>query len=181
MTLSENTLNYWFVAHTKPHKERQVVDAILAKNHRVFLPLYATQPVNPRAARYRPYFPGYVFLQPQTVEELSPMRWIHGIQKFIQFDGVFATVPDDFIRELREHLANLQQLPPALRGKPTFEKGQAVRILSGPFAEYRGIFDSYLSGEERVRVLLEMLYQFSKNMPVALTLELDASQLILDQ
>ncbi|HUN21944.1 MAG TPA: transcription termination/antitermination NusG family protein [Anaerolineales bacterium] len=181
MTSSVLPLNYWFVAHTKPHKERQVVDAILAKEHRVFLPLYAAKPVNPRAARFRPYFPGYVFIQPRTTEELAPMRWIQGINKFIQFDGVFATVPDSFIQELREHLVNLQQLPPALRGKPAFEKGQAVRILSGPFAEYRGVFDSYLSGEERVRVLLEMLYQFSKNMPVALTLELDASQLVLDQ
>ena len=38
-----------------------------------------------------------------------------------------------------------------------FSPGDRVIIRDGMFEGYRGLFDVYLSGSERVRVLLEML------------------------
>jgi transcription antitermination factor NusG len=52
-----------------------------------------------------------------------------------------------------------------------FKSGQWVVINDGPFANYRAMFDCRLSGEDRVRVLLELL-QGQK-----MRLELSARQL----
>jgi transcription antitermination factor NusG len=45
----------WYVLHTKPHKERQVASLLRSRSLEVFLPLLRVNPVNPRAARERPY------------------------------------------------------------------------------------------------------------------------------
>ena len=37
------------------------------------------------------------------------------------------------------------------------KRGDVVKIQSGPFAGYDAIFDARLSGQERVRVLLQLL------------------------
>jgi len=63
--------------------------------------------------------------------------------------------------------------------------GAPVKITSGPFAGYEGIFDSRLSGSERVRVLLTLLekqhsgYRRPANsQPRAVPLELNANSIV---
>jgi len=52
------------------------------------------------------------------------------------------------------------------------KSGDKVRISSGPFAGYEAIFDARVSGDERVRVLLEFL-----NNRRRLPIELSAGQI----
>jgi transcriptional antiterminator RfaH len=42
-----------------------------------------------------------------------------------------------------------------------FKPGDRVRVLSGPFRDYEGVFDMRLRGTDRVRILLEMVGQRS--------------------
>jgi transcription antitermination factor NusG len=70
-------------------------------------------------------------------------------------------VPESLIFTLRQRLddlaaALLQTIAPRLR------KGDAVAIQDGAFMGYEAIFDLYLAGTDRVRVLL----QFLENRPI---------------
>jgi transcription antitermination factor NusG len=49
------------------------------------------------------------------------------------------------------------------------QPGQAVRIPEGPFAGYQAVFDCYLAGHQRVRVLLKLLHR--QQMPLELPAE----------
>jgi len=52
------------------------------------------------------------------------------------------------------------------------QPGDEVFIEDGPFSGFRAIFDAQISGQERVRVLLQMLSQ-QRELPV----ELNVSQI----
>ncbi len=67
----------WYTLHVKPHKERFVFERLqslehipvpgnvpnVAKQIEVFFPAVRVKPVNPRSAKVRPYFPGYIFVR----------------------------------------------------------------------------------------------------------------------
>ena len=49
------------------------------------------------------------------------------------------------------------------------QPGDKVFIEDGPFSGYRAIFDAQVSGQERVRVLLQMLSQ-QRELPIELSI-----------
>ena len=151
-------MEQWHVLHAKPHKERQVADYLRAKHLMVYLPFVPVNPVNPRAAHLRPFFPGYLFVQVDlAVYGLSVLQWTPGLNRVLQFDGQPASVPDHFMAELKRRVERIQAAG-GLR-LSELKPGARVRITSGPFAGYEALFDARLKASDRVRVLLEMLAQ----------------------
>ena len=59
-------------------------------------------PKNPRAAKQRAYFPGYLFVR-ADLAELGPntLNWIPGTHGLVTFGGEPAIVPQHLITELR--------------------------------------------------------------------------------
>ena len=53
----------WYVIHSKPRKENQVYSQLQARAIETFYPTIRVKPVNPRSAKIRPYFPGYLFVR----------------------------------------------------------------------------------------------------------------------
>jgi hypothetical protein len=51
----------WYVIRAKPHRERVVLAQLNRQGLEVFFPAVKVHPINPRAARERAYFPGYLF------------------------------------------------------------------------------------------------------------------------
>ena len=71
------------------------------------------------------------------------------------FGGEPAYVPENLINALHKRIEEIAQA-----GGELFDglkSGDLVRISNGPFSGYEAIFDARVSGEERVRVLLEFL------------------------
>jgi transcriptional antiterminator RfaH len=59
-------------------------------------------------------------------------------------------VPEDLVVAIQQRGNDgVVELPEA-----AFVAGQDVRIVDGPFAGFQGIFDRYLSGTQRVAILL---------------------------
>ena len=146
----------WYVLHTKPHKERQVAEhlrGLQGRNVEVYMPIVPAPRVNPRAARERPYFPCYLFARADLDEiGMSALQWTPGLRRLVEFGGQPAIVPDSFVFKIKRRVNYICQ-----EGGLIFDglvQGALVKITSGPFAGYEGIFDSRLSGSERVRVLL---------------------------
>ena len=71
----------------------------------------------------------------------------------MRFGEQAAVVPVWVIDEL---IARCAQGPVDLL-KPAVSKGTPVKMLRGPFRELQAVFDGYLSGAERVAVLLSIM------------------------
>jgi len=146
----------WYTLFSKPRKEAQIESYLKSKGVVTFYPTLKIDPVNPRAARTRGFFPRYLFIQVDLEEVgISGLEWIPGAVGLVQFGGVPAPVPDQFIEELQWRLVQIERVGGLhLDG---LKRGDKVKITSGPFAGYEAVFDAHLSAEQRVQVLLHWL------------------------
>lgn len=146
----------WYALHVKPHKERSVYQILLAQDTEVFFPSLLVKPVNPRSAKERAYFPGYLFVRADLTKEGSDAyRWLPGAHGLVKSGGETAVVQASLIDDIKVHLQAIQ----AAGGLNLAEiqAGDRVHITEGPFAGYEAIFDAYLPGNQRVQVLLAFL------------------------
>ncbi|HAJ05547.1 MAG TPA: hypothetical protein DCL76_03210 [Chloroflexi bacterium] len=147
---------HWYALQTKPHKERQVASLLVSRKLEIFLPLLVVNPVNPRSAREKPYFPSYLFVHVDLdVVGLSTLRWTPGLLRMVEFGGELGTVPSSLISAIQDRLVTIREA-----GGLSLEKlssGDRIRVVSGSFEGYEGMFDVRLTGAERVRVLLELI------------------------
>jgi len=148
----------WYALRVKPHKE-QVVHQYLQKwDVETYFPLVRVKPKNPRAAKQKPYFPGYLFVH-VDLESVgaNTINWMPGTIGLVSFDNTPATVPENLITELRKRLAQIEAEGGLVLAE--LQPGDWVRIVEGPFAGYEAIFDMRLPGRDRVQVLLSFLSQ----------------------
>jgi transcriptional antiterminator RfaH len=152
-TLAKN--ERWFVAHTLPKSEWKAELHLGAQGFRTFQPQihktirHARQLKTVRA----PLCPRYLFV----ILDLERDRWLAvrstvGVSSlFSSRDGRPVPVPIGIVESLIERSADsLTRLDNDL------VKGQQVRVLTGPFADFIGTLDR-LNADGRVRLLLEMM------------------------
>lgn len=146
----------WYVLQSKPRKEFALYDQVLARRIECYFPQVQVVPVNPRSARVRPFFPGYMFVRVDlNAVGLSALRWLPFARGLVGFDGEPAAAPDGLVGALKERVAIINSGGGLqLNG---LEPGQKVRVTEGPFRGYEGVFDARLDEDGRVRVLLNLL------------------------
>lgn len=114
------------------------------------------RPVNPRARKVAPYFPGYLFVKADLeAVGLSMFKYMPYAIGLVSFGGEPASVSDGLIQALRRRVDEI-----ADAGGDVFyglNQGDQVDIKEGPFAGYQALFDARIAGTERVSVLLQML------------------------
>ena len=145
----------WFLAHTQPKSECKAELHLGAQGFRTYLPQiqktirHARQLKTVRA----PLFPRYLFV----ILDLERDRWLSvrstvGVSRLLATqDGRPVPVPIGIVESLIEQCnGNVTRLDTGL------VKGQPVRILSGPFADFVGTLER-LDEAGRVQVLLEMM------------------------
>jgi transcription antitermination factor NusG len=139
-----------------------------AEGFEVVLPEVRVKPVNPRARKLVPYFPGYLFLHVDIRSVgVSTFQWMPFALGLVCFGGEPAAVPEALIVAIMRRVKEITLAGNLVPG--SLKAGDPVLIVEGMFAGYQAIFDSHLSGAERVRVLLRLLNGQVK-------LELPASQ-----
>ena len=147
---------HWYVLHSHPNKEDALWRHLLSKDIEVFYPRQRVQPVNPRARKIKPYFPGYLFVRVDLeAVGLNTFQWMPWVSGLLSFDGIATIVPESVVEGIRQRVGEI-----AAAGGELFaglQDGDTVVVHAGPFAGYEAIYDSRLPGEERVRVLLTML------------------------
>jgi transcription antitermination factor NusG len=153
---SASDATHWYTVQTKPRKENLVYNYLCANEFETFYPSVVVKPVNPRAAKIRPYFPSYVFVRADLdVVGEGSLQWFHGAVGLVRFGGEPAIVPDHFIYEL-EHRIEAIKAAGGLH-LDGLKRGDQVRITSGPFADCEALFDLRLNDGERVQVFLQWL------------------------
>ena len=146
----------WYVLRAKPQKEEFLRDQLDSRRIEAYCPRVRVHAVNPRARKVKPYFPGYLFVHVDLNQtSSSTLQWMPGAGGLVSFGREPAFVPDSLIQSLRQRVAGIEEAGgEQLDG---LKRGETVVIQAGPFAGYEAIFDACILGNERVRVLLNLL------------------------
>lgn len=142
----------WYLIRTKTGKERWVKDQIAPLAKDVFLPLLkARQPRWGRMAEtIGPLFPCYVFARFDLKQRYFDIKYMAGVRGIVSAGIDPLAVPEGIIAEIRrrgiDDIVEIFEKP--------LDAGQKVTVVEGPFRGFEAIFERYLSGAERVAILL---------------------------
>lgn len=147
----------WYAVHTRPRREETVRAHLVRARIPVFLPKI-------RETRWRgkertheihPLFPGYLFASFEPVGDRDKVRWAPGVKRIVGYGEDPVSVEACVIRTLRARHGTREYIV----ARRTLRRGERVRVRGGPLAGLMGIVDAPCSGEERVRVLLDLFRQ----------------------
>jgi transcriptional antiterminator RfaH len=145
----------WYLVRTKPGKERWVHDQLTAILPEVFLPLLETR--TPRWGRMAwsivPLFPCYLFARFDLQSRYFDVKYLAGVQGLVSAGNDPLAVPSGVVDEIRRRGDNgIVKIEEQL-----FDNGERVVVVEGPFRGFEAIFQRYLTGAERVAILLSAI------------------------
>ena len=165
----------WYVVQTYSGQEERVKESIdrnvqnMNMQHKVFQILVPTEETielkeGKRVEKVRKMFPGYVFIDMILDDESwYVIRGTPGVAKFIGTKVMPTPVSD---REMQRVLKQIGVKEEKL--EVTFEKGEAVRIISGPFRGYTGTIDEVNTQKGKLKTLISI---FGRDTPVEVNFE----------
>ena len=111
----------------------------------------------------RKFFPGYIMVR----MDLDDETWhiVKGTPKITGFVGGATNPPsisDDEVARMTQRMKDGAEKPKPLI---TFEEGENVRVIDGPFANFSGFVDEVMPEKEKLRVMVQV---FGRATPVVL-------------
>ena len=156
-SLASDRSNRWLVVRTKPRQEKTAVHHLAQRAVAPYCPLFLQPPWHLRAPRGPvPLFPGYIFVSCDPTEQMSAVRYCPGILAPVTFGGELAVVDQDLIDAIRTR-EGLRGYALPTEQEEGIPDGSTVRVMSGPFAGFEGVFSGTLRGGQRAKVLLSLL------------------------
>lgn len=112
----------------------------------------------------RKVFPGYVLIE----MELSDQTWYLvkntiGVTGFVSSGNKPVPLQEREVQNILESLSGKVQL------RPQWQKGEVIRVTSGPFADFNGTIEEINTDKQKLKVLISI---FGRDTPV----ELDFNQ-----
>ena len=105
-------MKIWHVVHTKPQKEALLCEQLSLRRIETYYPCMRVKPINPRAHKIKPYFPGYLFICVDLVREItSSLRWMPGAMDLVCFGDEPAVVPDELIQKIKLKVDSINHVP----------------------------------------------------------------------
>jgi transcription elongation factor/antiterminator RfaH len=145
----------WYLVHTLPRREQRACVHLEAQGFSIYFPQISKTIRHARQLRTvrAPLFPRYLFI----ALDLERDRWLSvrssvGVSNLVTCGDRPIAVPPGIIETFIRNAdgANLALFDDGLK------KGQQVRLLSGPFADFVGTLER-LDENGRVRVLLSIM------------------------
>lgn len=169
----------WYVVHAYSGFEKSVMRALLERIERAGMQDSFGQVLVPveevvemkggqKKTTERKFFPGYVLVQ----MEMNDDSWhlVKSTPKVTGFVGGTANKPAPISeREVQSILQQMQEGVEKPKPKITFEAGEMVRVVDGPFNEFNGTVEEVNYEKSKLRVSVTI---FGRATPV----ELDFSQ-----
>jgi transcriptional antiterminator RfaH len=140
----------WYLVRTKPNKERCVEAQLTRIVPEVFVPLLSSGASSSSKRSLSPLFPQYVFVRTDLSAHYFSIRYASGVVSFVANGLQPLAVSPAIVESIRSR--STDGVVRIVR-KP-FRTGEAVRIVAGPFRGFEAVFDRYLSGADRVAILL---------------------------
>ena len=151
-------MKQWFAVHTQARGEAQARFNLMRQSFEVYLPRYLKRRRHARRTDWvgTPLFSRYLFVQIDiNATPWHTIRSTFGVSHLVCNGAQPAPIPNALIDEIRarEDEAGMVAMGDA---QPPFNKGQVVKVTSGPLAEQVGWFET-VSDDERVILLLDLL------------------------
>lgn len=163
----------WYLAASKPKQELRAVENLTNLGIMSYCPVVSVERLvrGKKSIKQEALFSGYLFIR-LSVEDPNwhKVRSTRGIRDWVRFSGNVAKLPTGLIQDL----INSEQAETEPRIVVNrMDKGQPVRVLSGPFAGLSAIFEQN-DGEMRSMILVEFLGQINR-------LKVDNDQIAADR
>jgi transcriptional antiterminator RfaH len=152
--MSQAEAAQWYLVRTKPGKERWVRDQLAYVLPEVFLPFLRARMM--RWGKFSwsqaPLFPGYVFARCDLSGSYFDIKYSPGVAGLVSAGREPLIVAPEIVESIRDRAVNgvveIFEQP--------FAPGERVMVTTGPFFGLDAIFERYLSGEQRVAILLNV-------------------------
>ncbi|MDO8461923.1 MAG: transcription termination/antitermination protein NusG [Deltaproteobacteria bacterium] len=165
---------HWYVVHTYSGFEQKAKKALdekiksLGKQALIDQVLVPSESVvemkkGVKKTATRKFFPGYILVRMEFNEE--SWRIVKGIPKITGFVGGSKTppvVPDEEVDRITHQISEGTLKP---KPKVSFEKGESVRVVDGPFTNFNGLVDEVKPEKGKLKVLVSI---FGRSTPVEL-------------
>lgn len=167
----------WYAVHTIAGHENKVRD-VLTRRAQVegFWDLDIFQILIPteremqtrNGKRYemdRKVFPGYILVQMQLTDDTFKLvKSTSGVTGFVQSGNKPVPLEEYEVRRILVNLEASKETP-----KVAWQKGEAIRVIEGPFSDFTGKIEEVNGDREKLKVLINI---FGRDTPV----ELDFNQ-----
>jgi transcriptional antiterminator RfaH len=147
----------WYVVQTQINSEAKAAQNLLRQGYEIYLPRYLKRRRHARKVDLvaKPLFPRYLFV----AVDMATQRWrsiqsTFGVSHLVTNGNEPAVVPEGIVSALkaREDTKGFVKMD----ARPTFARGDKVRVLAGAFMDNAGLFDG-IGDRDRVAILLDML------------------------
>lgn len=111
----------------------------------------------------RNFMPGYVLVEMEEAEELfNLVRKITGVSGFVGTGDLPVALSDEEVKNIQALIEDKRERP---KPEIKFQKGDQVKVIEGPFANFIGTVDDIDMEKARLRVMVSI---FGRTTPVEL-------------
>ena len=146
----------WYVVKTKPREETICIEEFTRKGIPVFCPMTKEYRWRRRRTETVPLFPGYIFCRFTYPDHYYDIKWTRGVSKLVKF-GI--DDPPSVSESVVEFIRGRMDSEGIIDRTSEFKPGDPVRFRTGPFKDLMGTILSCDTVQERIVVLMELLYQ----------------------
>ena len=150
----------WFILQFKSNSHNIAAKNLSRQGFEIFLPLHDT--TSRRTSRFintsKPLFPGYMFIKFDRAEsEWHKINSTYGVSRLITFNSILKSIPKIFV----DHLMKRYDLSGKLLPIKKLEKGDQVKVLKGPFANFIATVEKY-EADQRIWILMDLMGRKTK-------------------
>jgi len=160
----------WFILQFKSNSHHQAAKNLNRQGFETFLPLYdiTSRKLSRFVNTSKPLFPGYMFIKFDRAEsKWHKINNTYGVSRLITFNNILKSIPTSFVN----HLMKRYDLSGKLLPIQKLKKGDQVKLLKGPFANFAATVEKY-EDDQRIWVLMDLMGRKSKIQAEAESLQL---------
>ena len=147
---------HWYVVKTKPREEQVCLRELERREIETLCPMTKEFRYRRRRQEVVPLFPGYVFARLALSDDYHRMRWAKGVSDIVRFgENAPPVLENAVVQFLRDRMDENGVIDTS----PELYEGQKVRFISEPLSGMVGTILKCGSGQGRIRVLMDLLYQ----------------------
>ena len=148
----------WYVAQLKPNGLERAISNLNRQNFDTFMPMRRKTVRHARQIKevLRPIFPGYIFVRfSSKSSDWRKINSTQGVVRLVSFRAEKpAAVPEGLMIELMKRCNEQAELRPL----DDLQAGEAVKMVSGSFAEFVGEIEALMAAD-RLRILFDFMGQ----------------------
>lgn len=164
----------WYIVHTYSGQEARAKQALLERakalgkdEHfdEVLIPEESVVEIvkGQKRTSKRKFFPGYILVRMALNDETWHV--VKGTPKVTGFVGDSTNPPTISEEEVAAMTKQIKEGAAKPKPKISFDEGENVRVVSGPFANFSGFIDEVMPEKEKLRVMVQV---FGRATPVVL-------------